>query len=195
MYHSLDFLDLLQLDLKLHSIFPTFTETKSLITIQNRGKEKELDKNKSWYVPWQPPFCFFTLYFLESSDDPIPYEAKATSKVQVVNFCLSLFFLGSQTKIRVPRKSWQKFFLLTKQFLLMTYRVSDPSCGTVSKYDLFCCWEIKGRERKRKRKKKSRNLGNTHLKGKNILASLWFPRNLRIGKYRFSRQPNGKKKC
>ena len=97
---------------------------------------------------------FYTFSFSESSDDPIPYEAKATSKVQVVNFCLSLFFLGSQTKIRVPRKSWQKFFLLTKQFLLMTYRVSDPSCGTVSKYDLFCCWEIKGRERKRKRKKK-----------------------------------------
>ena len=47
MYHSLDFFDLLQLDLKLHSIFPTFMETKSLITIQNRGKEKELDKNKS----------------------------------------------------------------------------------------------------------------------------------------------------
>ena len=46
MYHSLDFFDL-QLDLKLHSIFPTFMETKSLITIQNKGKEKELDKNKS----------------------------------------------------------------------------------------------------------------------------------------------------
>ena len=151
MYHSLDFLDLLQLDLKLHSIFPTFMETKSLMTIQNRGKEKELDKNKSWYVPWQPPFCFFTLYFSESSDDPIPYEAKATSKVQVVNFCLSLSFLGNQTEIRVPGKSWQKFFLLTKQFSLMTYWVSDPSCGTISKYDLFCCWEIKWRERKRKK--------------------------------------------
>ena len=103
MYHSLDFFDL-QLDLKLHSIFPTFMETKSLIMIQNRGKEKELDKNKSLYVPWQPPFCFFTLYFSESSDDPIPYEAKATSKVQVVNFYLSLFFLGNQTEIRVPGK-------------------------------------------------------------------------------------------
>ena len=63
MYHSLDFFDLLQLDLKLHSIFPTFMETKSLITIQNRGKEKELDKNKSWYVPWQPPFCFLLFIF------------------------------------------------------------------------------------------------------------------------------------
>ena len=47
MYHSLDFFDLLQPDLKLHSIFPTFMETKSLITIQNKGKEKELDQNKS----------------------------------------------------------------------------------------------------------------------------------------------------
>ena len=74
----------------------------------------------------------------------------------------------------------------------MTYWVSDPSCGTISKYDLFCCWEIKGRERKRK-KKESRNLGNTHLKGENILTSLWFPRNLRTRKYRFSRQPNEKK--
>ena len=63
MYHSSDFFDLLQLNLKLLSIFPKFMETKSLITIQNRGKEKELDKNKSWYVPWQPPFGFILFLF------------------------------------------------------------------------------------------------------------------------------------
>ena len=147
--------------MKLHSIFPTFMETKSLITIQNRGKEKELDKNKSKYIHWYPPFCFFTLYFSESSDDLIPYEAKATSKVQVFNLCLSLFFLGNQTKIRVPRKSRQKFFLLTKQFPLMTYWVNDPSCGTVSIYDLFGYWKIKGRERKRRKKKTK--IGRAHV--------------------------------
>ena len=97
---------------------------------------------------------FYTFSFSESSDDPIPYEAKATSKVQVVNFCLSLFFLGNQIEIGVPGKSWQKSFLLTKQFPLMTYWVNDPSCGTVSIYDLFGCWKIKGRKRKRKRKKR-----------------------------------------
>ena len=97
---------------------------------------------------------FYTFSFSESSDDPIPYEAKATSKVQVVNFCLSLSFLGNQTEIRVPGKSWQKFFLLTKQFPLMTYWVNDPSCGTVSIYDLFCYWKIKGREWKKKKEKK-----------------------------------------
>ena len=44
-------------------------------------------------------FWFYTFSFSESSDDPIPYEAKATSKVQVVNFCLSLFFLGNQIEM------------------------------------------------------------------------------------------------
>ena len=134
-------------------------------------------------------FFFFRIFWWSNS-----LEAKATSKVQVVNFCLSLFFLGNQTEIRVLGKSWQKFFLLTKQFPLMTYWVNDPSCETVSIYDLFGYWKIKGRERKKRKKKTSRNLGNTHLKGENVLTSLWFPRNWRTGKSGFSRQPNGKKK-